>query len=254
MYGYIYETTNLINGKKYIGKHKSSSFDNNYYGSGIKFSKALKECGKDNFSVRILEECNSLEELNKKETYYIELFDAVRSSRYYNNSYGGENEGWECINKIYKENPTKSPMYNKHHTEETKKKISESCRGKTGNTAILGRVAINNGVHIKYVYLEELNSYLNNGWIRGRLPMSDEVKAKISKSSKGKKVSKETRIKMSASLKGKKSWNEGLTKYNNSSLEIVSQKARLHRHTEETKAKISKSHLLKRKEQNNEIE
>ncbi len=35
MKGYIYETINLINGKKYIGKHKSSKFDNTYFGSGI---------------------------------------------------------------------------------------------------------------------------------------------------------------------------------------------------------------------------
>lgn len=30
MFGYIYETTNLINNKKYIGKHKSNKFDKNY--------------------------------------------------------------------------------------------------------------------------------------------------------------------------------------------------------------------------------
>ena len=34
MYGYIYITTNLINGMKYIGKHKASMFDPAYKGSG----------------------------------------------------------------------------------------------------------------------------------------------------------------------------------------------------------------------------
>ena len=34
MYGYIYETTNLINGKKYIGKKASTKFLEDYYGSG----------------------------------------------------------------------------------------------------------------------------------------------------------------------------------------------------------------------------
>ena len=43
MFGYIYETTNLINGKKYIGKHKSRCFDVKYYGSGKLFRKELEK-------------------------------------------------------------------------------------------------------------------------------------------------------------------------------------------------------------------
>ena len=35
-YGYIYITTNIINGRKYIGKHKSEIFETWYKGSGAK--------------------------------------------------------------------------------------------------------------------------------------------------------------------------------------------------------------------------
>lgn len=34
MYGYIYLTTNLLNNRMYIGKHKSDIYDKSYYGSG----------------------------------------------------------------------------------------------------------------------------------------------------------------------------------------------------------------------------
>jgi hypothetical protein len=34
IYGYIYETINLKNGKTYIGQHKHKDWDSNYYGSG----------------------------------------------------------------------------------------------------------------------------------------------------------------------------------------------------------------------------
>jgi hypothetical protein len=46
----IYKTTNLVNGKFYIGKHNQSkeSFDG-YYGSGSLLAKAIKKYGKDNF-------------------------------------------------------------------------------------------------------------------------------------------------------------------------------------------------------------
>ena len=43
MYGYIYLTTNLINGKKYIGQHRSKEFDKSYFGSGVVLLKALEK-------------------------------------------------------------------------------------------------------------------------------------------------------------------------------------------------------------------
>ena len=43
MYGYIYKTTNLVNGKIYIGQHKSNTFDTNYYGSGTILNKAIQK-------------------------------------------------------------------------------------------------------------------------------------------------------------------------------------------------------------------
>lgn len=57
MYGYIYETTCIPTGKKYIGMHKWSkdTIDPNYFGSGIHVSRAIKKYGKKNFSCRIIE-------------------------------------------------------------------------------------------------------------------------------------------------------------------------------------------------------
>ena len=58
MYGYIYETTNLINNKKYIGKRTSKKFLPNYLGSGVLITKAIEKYGKENFTVKLIEEVN----------------------------------------------------------------------------------------------------------------------------------------------------------------------------------------------------
>ena len=41
IYGYIYETTNLVKGKKYIGQHKGP-FDPRYLGSGTILLRSVK--------------------------------------------------------------------------------------------------------------------------------------------------------------------------------------------------------------------
>lgn len=97
MYGYIYITTNLINGKQYIGQHKCSYFDfEKYKGSGKNIWRAFKKYGKENFKCELLESvnnvptiCNTREELNKSEKYYIKYYNCVNDSNYYNLTEGG---------------------------------------------------------------------------------------------------------------------------------------------------------------------
>ena len=50
MYGFIYITTNNLDGKKYIGQ-KSYSMPNwkRYLGSGIYLKRAIKKYGRENF-------------------------------------------------------------------------------------------------------------------------------------------------------------------------------------------------------------
>ena len=63
----IYKTTNLINGKIYVGK--DSKNNNNYLGSGKILNLAINKYGIENFKKETLCECLSSKELNKAERY-----------------------------------------------------------------------------------------------------------------------------------------------------------------------------------------
>lgn len=91
-YGFIYITTNLINGKKYIGQKKidNSSRWKSYLGSGSYFMNSVKKYGEENFSREIIAIAYSLDELNDLETKFIYYHDAVISDDYYNRMEGGK--------------------------------------------------------------------------------------------------------------------------------------------------------------------
>lgn len=56
MYGYIYKTTNTINGKIYIGQKKSSEFLGvQYLGSGKILKSAINKYGVEAFIVEVIE-------------------------------------------------------------------------------------------------------------------------------------------------------------------------------------------------------
>ena len=129
MYGYIYLTTNLVNGKKYIGRRTSKIFlGNKYLGSGSYFKKAVNKYGAESFEVTLIQECFSYEELVERETYWIKYYDAVNSSEFYNQSYGGIYEGFIRGNQNIINNPVvKQRMINSkigyHWTQEQKDKL-----------------------------------------------------------------------------------------------------------------------------------
>ena len=62
-YGFIYITTNLVNGRKYLGQCSKLN-DQKYLGSGKYIKKAIKKYGRSNFSREIVMYAFSKEDLN----------------------------------------------------------------------------------------------------------------------------------------------------------------------------------------------
>jgi len=84
----VYITTNLINGRKYIGKDVRNN--PSYLGSGKIFRQALLKYGKKNFQKEILGIANNKEELCELESYYIDYYNAQKSELFYNITKGGD--------------------------------------------------------------------------------------------------------------------------------------------------------------------
>lgn len=140
-YGYIYKTTNLINGKIYIGQHKWSGpdIDPKYLGSGKILKEAIKTYGKENFKSEVLEWCESFEKLNKRECYWERFYGLPDPKRKigYNITTGGQGV----------------PGY--HFTEDDRQKISEKSKDR--------KWVYKNGTN-KFIKETELQKYLNEGW------------------------------------------------------------------------------------------
>ena len=92
MYGFVYITTNHVNGKQYIGQRKYDKQGKwkEYLGSGIILSRAIEKYGLKNFSKEIIEECKTKKILNDREIYWINYYNAVESDNFYNIASGGD--------------------------------------------------------------------------------------------------------------------------------------------------------------------
>jgi group I intron endonuclease len=161
-YGFLYITTNIINGKRYIGQRRFKDDWRNYLGSGKLLKRAIKKYGRENFYRDIVAIGYSKQEINELEIEWINNYNAVEDNDFYNLSTGGESgtSGVEPWNKGM------TNVYSK----ETLEKISESRKGKTAGK--------NNFFYNKHFNDENHHFYGKHH--------SEEVKNKISKSKKGK--------------------------------------------------------------------
>lgn len=142
LYYTIYETTNMVNSKTYIGKHQTKNPNDNYIGSGKYLRKAVDKYGLECFKKEVLFVFDNKEDMNAKE---IELVteEYVKRDDNYNLGVGGQGGGM---------------FSGRTHSDATKAKLS-----------IIGKKPKN--------YTEEAKERHRQA---GRRPCSEETKRKIS--------------------------------------------------------------------------
>lgn len=149
----VYLTTNLINGKQYVGDHSSENINDNYLGSGLLIKKAIKKYGKENFKRENLEICESKKEAFEKQEKYINKFK-TNKPRGYNISPKG---GHDVKNSMSKESVEKM------------------------RNSLKGRASHRKGLSLEEEYgdrAEDIRKKLKN-------PKSEDHKKKMSKALKG---------------------------------------------------------------------
>lgn len=178
----VYKITNKLDGKYYIGVHKTDNVDDDYMGSGKRIKSAVAKYGNDAFKKEIVEEFTTYEDAFRKEIELIDLADPLC----YNLHVGGRG-GFEYINSLNLPNPMTDPLvvarcinarkttyesnkgYYDNFSRINLKKAHENRRGKKDNPErIAARI---NSLH---EYYSKNVSKLKD------IPLSSERKAKMS--------------------------------------------------------------------------
>ena len=85
----IYKITNNVNGRYYIGRHRTNNINDHYMGSGKAIINAIKKYGTDNFSKEIIAETWNESDLWELEKLLVNE-EIVKDPKSYNMSYGGK--------------------------------------------------------------------------------------------------------------------------------------------------------------------
>lgn len=234
---YVYKITNLLNGKCYVGKHKSVSLHNTYFGSGTIIKSAIKKYGKENFRKDIIEICNE-SNVCEREKFWIKTLKSTYPAGY-NIEPGGE--GGDMLSNHPNRNNIIQKMKNRIPWNKGKT-MDDNFKQKCKNS---------------FKMTEERHKNMSNShknhvpWNKGK-KTSDSVKEKLSKSHLGKTpwnknipMSESSKKKLSESLKHHVPWNKnkstGLHWYTNGIRNVLSKECPLNWHLGRTiKHKIQK--------------
>lgn len=183
MYGYIYKITNLVNGKIYIGQHKSEVFDKDYRGSGKVIKLAFKKYGPANFKIELIEWCQTFEEINKREEYYIEEYGSRNENIGYNIRVGGIQS---LMDERTKQKIHLNSLTNPNYGMKGKKQ-SQKCRD-VNKRIHKGVSPVNKGKRMSEEQRQKcIQSHLGQkAWNKGK-PLTSGWKSRLSATLKGRK-------------------------------------------------------------------
>jgi hypothetical protein len=203
---YLYKTTCFITGRWYIGMHSTHNLEDGYMGSGKRLRYSIRKYGVDNHKKEILEFFESRELLIEAEIKAI-TEDMVTDKNCMNLKLGGqggfineehkqkfinsdgpknfakrliEDEEFrlkhfaiisERMKKTHANGKIKYDTFKgKQHSDETKQKMSESSKGKGigESNSQYGTCWITKESVNKKIKKEDLDTYLIEGWVKGR--------------------------------------------------------------------------------------
>ena len=185
-YNFVYITTNLTNGKQYVGDHSTDDLEKDkYLGSGKLLVDKIKKLGPANFKREILEFFPSRQESFDAQSRYIKEYSTHISQGGYNLDWTGgigvAGDSWG------------------NHTEETKKRIGDSSRGKPLTEETKKRLSIANTGKVRS---EESREKYRTAKIGSKL--SEEHKLHIGQAGKNRVFSDEHRENLRKSKLGEK--------------------------------------------------
>lgn len=169
------------NGKVYIGYTGQKPTDRWCGGTGYKHQqlvyRAILRYGWDNIRHEIIADGLTHEQAVAMEIELIKAYDSMNPEHGYNTTAGGDGR-LDCCGE-------KHPMYGKHHTEESRRKMSDALRG---------RPAPNKGKSPS----EETREKLRQANLGKKYQRSPEWREKIAESNRGLKRSDETKRRVAA--------------------------------------------------------
>lgn len=253
----VYYHRNKINGKRYIGQTVFQEDPNKRWmcGKGYKesphFDNAIQKYGWDAFDHFVIQGNLTKEEADELEILNISFYNTTDPKYGYNlrtggsrgkhseetkqkmmgntNSAGKPNtKGYIWVNNGKEEtliSPEKTQEYTENgyaigplqtrYSESRAQKIGQS---KIGNTYCKGRIRVNDGVVEKMIFPEQLQEYLDKGFVKGTI------------------MTEERRQKMRTSL-GKPAWNKGLHYKNPKLSEVNKDRTYMHKDGRNTTVK-----------------
>jgi hypothetical protein len=261
MYYIVYQITNLINNKIYVGAHRTDDVDDSYMGSSKILNNSIKKHGKENFSKEIISQHESEEEMyiaesnivteefvSRKDTYNLKTGGfggrlSIETKKKIGNANRGKilnDEARKKMSDSRKGRP--SPFKGKSPSEETKQKMRESRKHQVFSEETKQKLSEAHLGEKNHFYgkthseeTKQKMSETKKGQVAHNkgIPMSEEQKLKVSLAKKGKSngpQSEETKRKIGAANRGKPNAKKGKPL------------------SEETRKKISDAHKARRVE------
>jgi hypothetical protein len=175
-YHIVYQTTNTINGKIYIGCHSTDVIEDGYIGSGLLLKRAVAMHGVSNFIRTVLFVFNNTTDMFAKEKELVNE-EFVNRSDVYNIMLGGNgglNRGIIGQKRLFHPETKKRIVA---HQSAVDKLLSKGYLLKSGWSSSAGRVYVHKDGIVKSVLPESLEEMLNNGWTKGFVssPTSNKV-------------------------------------------------------------------------------